>query len=814
MGTGYYPTRRKPSGKGAKRLAALALCLSPALGAHAATNWVDGVAFGTNYDALATAPAISSQSDGNGSLIVSYEGTTNLVLAHRVKGYVVIDNRAAGFAIDATGGRLEGSQGSVLGIGNATNLVITGGHFIGIEGIDTDLPPIPGQPAPTNTTYAMGGTFYNSVVTLDGSEFAGTNKTEGLSIERTTLVASNATIRGGAEGIGLEAYNHSSVTIHSGTISGGTNHPAIYLQDSDAAIHAGVFSGNAGTTNAMMGSGLFCKLTEAATNKVSLYGGEFGSLAFLGTDGSVVEFLAGTNLVVHDGIEQTGGIVLVDNRNDAAFRNLSIHSGTMDFGSGRYSLPEGGLLAFEIDGTTNGLLRAGTAYLHTNSTLRVSADGLPAGENNMVLLSTDSGLFTVGASSTNPATPADFSTNNLEVTVSGRSRFKTLFVDNGRDLRFQFTTQSLQEYWNATGQMADLADDLEAIGNTDMMAIIDSYDDPAASHDAVEKTYFGAMNTFGISMQGLNAALGQSVARAREFRDQLKLRPSGPQGPPVVNNRLRGWAKYYGQFVNHDAEGLNDEYDATLHGGVVGYDKNVGDHLLLGASGGAGNYRITAGHNAQQEMQAYHGALYGTYGTERAYFDGGIAYGFNQVDTRTDTPFSLKGDFDAQLVTAYFGCGYDLPSPGAHAVFTPEAAIQYTTYSQDAYSEKASAAVPRHFDDFDADSLRSSLGLNVSMLNSKAFETFAFKIDGRLHWMHEFNPDPGKIDFTLDGGSNDYRLSAPSLDEDTFRAGFGFTFFNTLKSQPNNVLLRLDLDELFGDGLNALALSAKVIYAF
>ena len=100
------------------------------------------------------------------------------------------------------------------------------------------------------------------------------------------------------------------------------------------------------------------------------------------------------------------------------------------------------------------------------------------------------------------------------------------------------------------------------------------------------------------------------------------------------------------------------------------------------------------------------------------------------------------------------------------------------------------------------------------MLNTTALETFGFKIDGRFHWLHEFNPEPGNIGFSLEGGGNDYQLAAPPLDEETFRAGFGFSFFNTLRQKPKNVLLRLDFDELFGSDFNSHNLSAKVIYAF
>jgi outer membrane autotransporter protein len=290
------------------------------------------------------------------------------------------------------------------------------------------------------------------------------------------------------------------------------------------------------------------------------------------------------------------------------------------------------------------------------------------------------------------------------------------------------------------------------------------------------------------------------------------LLPPGAKGPER-NNDLRGWAKYYGQFYNHDAQDLNPEYETTLHGGVIGVDKSFGN-LLIGVGGGAGNYATTTGTDSEETIKAYQGSLYGTFGTERAYFDAGIAYGFNEVETETGGPFVLNGEFDAQIISGYLGGGYDLVDTKGGTVFTPEASIQYSMYEQDAYSETGTTAVPRNIDAFDADSLRSSLGLNVSMLNTTALKTFGFKLDGRFHWLHEFNPEPGSMTFSLEGGNNHYQLAHPLLDEELFRAGFGFSFFNTMRNKPKNVLFRLDFDELFGDGFNSHNLSAKVIYAF
>lgn len=418
----------------------------------------------------------------------------------------------------------------------------------------------------------------------------------------------------------------------------------------------------------------------------------------------------------------------------------------------------------------------------------------------------------VAGGTTSLATTASFNaTVDTTASTDWLTLFNGAFVDSNNTLSLQFIVNTWGAAWGADGQLLALADELQTLDDGTMAAIVSPLGSEAA-RTTVETTYFTTMNTFQTTLQGLNAAVGQSASRGTEFRELLKL-PPGAKGPgSAPGNEWRGWGKYYGQFLSHDVDGLNPEYDATLHGGVVGADHCFGN-LMIGLSGGGGNYLITGANQAEERISAYHGSLYGTYGAERAYLDAGVAYGQNQVESQTAEPFVLKGEFDARLISAFLGGGYDLIDTKGGTVFTPEASIQYSMYEQDAYSETSTTAVPRNIGAFDTDSLRSSVGLNVSMLNPDALETFGFKLEGRFHWLREFNPEPGRMDFSLEGGS-DYQLAYPNLDEDTYRAGIGLTCFNTMRHKPKNVLLRLDFDEFFGQGFNAHSLSAKVVYAF
>lgn len=789
-----------------------ALFLCSALFSQATTNWVSGTAYGSDFSALATAVHIDSVASANGSLIIGHTNTISLTLSHDIAGFVVITNQTSDFKVNATGATITGSDGAVFSAMSSSNLLITGGRFVGTASTGSgEGPPLPGLEGD-----ADGGYITNSTATISGSEFAGVDSTGGFVMEHSELVVSNSIFRGGSSGIGLLAFDNSTVTIHGGSFTGGVGTTAFYLQDSDVTIYDGTFAGNIGAANIVAGDGLFSELTGATTNTVNLQGGTFSSLAFFGVDGSVQHFLAGTNLVVQNGIIQDGGTIIVDNQNDNALQDMMIFSGTMDFTVNSFSLLDGGVLGFGITAATNGFLMADTTTFESNSTLFVDANGavFETGANDINLLETASGIF-ISASGTNTiANTTNFNANvdiHLETASDWLTAFGGAFIDSGKTLRLRFTTGNWGDAWDTDGPPKTLANELEDLDDGTMGPIVASMN-ATTFQTTIESTYFTTYNTFQTAMQGLQAALGQSTSRGAEFREQLKLIPPGAKGPQRKND-VRGWGKFYGQFYRHDAEGLNPEYDATLQGGAFGVDKSIGN-LLLGIGGGSGRYTTTRGTDGEENITAYHGALYGTYGTERAYFDAGVAYGFNEVETHTDGPFVLNGEFDADILTAYLGGGYDLIDTDGGTVFTPEASIQYSMYEQGAYSETSNTAVPRNIDAFEADSLRSSLGMNVSMLNKTAFETFGFKLDGRFHWLHEFNPEPGDMGFSLEGGINDYQLASPLLDEEIFRVGFGFSFFNTKRTQPKNVLLRFDFDELFGDGFNSHNLSAKVIYAF
>ena len=779
------------------------------------------------YDTTTGLPPLPGRTNGfeTGSAPINYgadamvvTGSTNITFTSNPEF-----QGGAGGEADGTGQDAYAYGGAGLVLLDSTAVVSNGTFKGGAGGIAN---------AAGRTAYAEGGHgLYasNSVVEIHGGTFQG---------------ASGGTANGqdADGGNGLYLVSGSSAVVSNGTFVGvGENAAAVAVRNSSLTTHGGTFTSG----------GLYSETIGSETNTLHLNAGAFSTLYLTGSGTNGLHYIeSGSNLTVSVGLVLGGGNAVISNSTSSAFQQLTVLDGTLAFSNdltlasgglltlsnqtseaffqnlilqagatadigqsqleayGTLDIETGALLKFKIVTNSWGTATANTVSFGSNSTIRVDATlaGFSTGTNNVALLTSIGGI--TGDFSNGVVTEVQ---TTLDTNIAGRTSFDQAAIV-GNDVVFRFTTSSLTDYWNATGQLADLADELETIDNSVMNAIINNMGS-TASAAAVNEAYFTSLNTFQVAMQGMQAAVGQQVSRGTEFRELLNL-PKGAKGPDAPANDWRFWGKYYGQFYTHDAAAQNSAYDATLNGGVVGFDKSFGN-LLLGLSGGMGRYKIDADNSASEDLDAAHGSIYSTYGKGHSYIDAGLAYGWNGVESETASPFTMNGDYDAQLVMGYLGGGLGFGLDKISTVVTPEAGVQYTLYNQEAYTETSSVAVPRSFDAFDADSLRTSLGLNVAMLNTKAFKTFAFKVEGRGHWLHEFNPEPGNLEFQLEGGTgNTYTLTYPMLDEDALRLGVGFSFFNVGKKKPRNILLRLDLDGLFGDSFSAVNLGAKAIYAF
>ncbi|HSR87923.1 MAG TPA: autotransporter domain-containing protein, partial [Pontiella sp.] len=742
-----------------------------------------------DFSVIATTNAAVTSSGGSALVVIN---STNLNLTG---GRFTGTTDTGGVAVTAVGGLLRNSTATINGseftgaAGNAglivqsSDLTVTDGIFVGGKGAA-------GLSAVSNSTITINSGRFNGaagivaqasdLVVNDGSFFGEAGGYGLLAISKSVVTINSGTFTGGLNAVALYTRG-SDLTINDGTYNGGNGAEALYAEDSDVMIEGGTFTGGnnaaalyarnsdltinggtfqGGSFEADSYFGLVSIADAGQTNFIMLDGGTFNSIDFAGS--GVQTLTAGTGLQVNGDVVLDGGLLIADNASSSAFQSLWIRSGQIRF-ENNYSLFSEGSLKFVLSAANSTPpFSADSATFETNSSIDVDASLaiFNAGTNDVVLVSTESGISVIDAGgSTNSATDANLAENvNITSTTTGRNILSAVLIDGGTNMVFRFTTEPLKDYWNTTGTFGIFAEELDSLITPEMNGIINLIDNPVLSSSAVEQTYFTTFNSFQTALQGIRTAVGQSVARGTELRDQKRMVPRGARGPGrrrgrAYNQQIRGWGKYFGNYYTRSESGLYPSYDTGMHGGVLGVDTSIGN-LIIGISGGASRYRTEFDGDATEDTTAAHGGLYGTYGGERGYIDAGLAYGYNQVETQTADPFRLDGDFDAQAANIYLGGGFDLIDTRGGTVFTPEFSIQYAKYKQDSYTEKGTAAVPRKFDDYDEDSLQSSLGINISMEERRAMKTVAFQLDGRLHWMHEFNADPSNINFKLAGGTN------------------------------------------------------------
>lgn len=719
----------------------------------------------------------------------------------------------------------------------------------------------------TNTFGGDGAALFSASVLITNGTFTGGDSGEataysygghGLYATNSTFVEIvNGTFNGGdavnatnaAAGLGLFTTD-TQLTIQNGTFSGGiveSNEAAasvaVYARDSRIWIMGGDY--NKDSLNPI---GLVSEVTEGNSETITLDGGNFRAIAFTGAGNQTLR--VDEELKISDFIVVYDGTLNVENNREEynqLFQTNFIQGGQVTF-SEDFILGNEGYIQIETNalgvrslqniellsdstvllfadeqGLVSGSLEADQFFLQEGANVLINttnlytlSDGTTITSTVMRATSASDGFYLMD---TNEQSVAANSTNLIDSGIFNVESERLIGVSavelNNNQLDLIISSKSLRDYFNATGSFGVLADELNQ--NEAFRLIVNN----ASGNNEyltkrAQRTYLTVPNTYQAILKGAHTATGQTGGRCTEFRDELSLpSPAGAAGPHR-SNEMRGWIKYYGQLYSRDDDGLNAAYESSINGFSIGIDRSF-DNLLLGVSGGSGFYNITGQEiDFDSDISAYHGAFYGTYGGDWAFLDFGLAYGHNEVETQTAEPFVVKGDFQARTFSAHVGAGYDLVDDEGSTVFTPEASLQYTYYVQDSYSERGEdETVPRNFDEFSATSLRSSLGINVSMLERINRKSIGIKVDGRVHWLHEFNADPGNINFNLEGGTDaTYQLAAPALDENIYRIGVGCTFFNTMRGKPKNVLFRADFDELFGDGFNSHNLTAKVVYAF
>ena len=136
-------------------------------------------------------------------------------------------------------------------------------------------------------------------------------------------------------------------------------------------------------------------------------------------------------------------------------------------------------------------------------------------------------------------------------------------------------------------------------------------------------------------------------------------------------------------------------------------------------------------------------------------------------------------------------------------VLTPEAALMLGYYDQQGYNDGL-----MDIDSYDRWSVQSRLGWTLAVL--KQTDSAVLKPEFRIHWLHEFNDDPDKISYSLNGGTGGrYSFSTQAPDNDILEIAAG------LSAVLNDRLeLVVDVDAQHCKLYKATTISGRIMYEF
>lgn len=234
----------------------------------------------------------------------------------------------------------------------------------------------------------------------------------------------------------------------------------------------------------------------------------------------------------------------------------------------------------------------------------------------------------------------------------------------------------------------------------------------------------------------------------------------------------------FGGWANGDRDAVTDqlayEYDGYNVGAGIEY--RVDRHLAAGVAFAYGdaNADLEAGAGTI-DLRSYGLIAYGTAAWGAMYADGWLAYSFDDYDTVRETRFSVSpratGETDGDTWGAGGTFGWNLGSGGF--AFGPEAGLRYMVTEIDGFDDQGAGPLALRVQDFDAESLVGSLGLQLSVLAGDAAATFV--PTARIAYEREFKNDGRTVRATLPGG-NAVVANAGRGERDRFVVGAGVEF--------------------------------------
>lgn len=272
------------------------------------------------------------------------------------------------------------------------------------------------------------------------------------------------------------------------------------------------------------------------------------------------------------------------------------------------------------------------------------------------------------------------------------------------------------------------------------------------------------------------------------------------------------WVDGFGHWAKQDSQDGLAGYDYWLGGVAVGADRLMEDDLLVGISAGQSNAGVDMDNNTGKgKIDSYFGSLYGSYFTDRMYFDTTISYGRQRYE---NTRRIQVGTLNRTAHSSHYGTVYS-----AHAetgwnlslrpwMLQPFAALRYTFLDEDGYRESGADGVNLRVKGRKTDALVSNLGLRFAC----PFENNDWLCipEATVAWDHDFDLDDRRIVAAFDSSpGTTFVTDGRDIDRDGVLLGAGLTLIH-----KNDLSLSLKYTGEFRSHYKAHALTGGIRYEF
>jgi len=208
------------------------------------------------------------------------------------------------------------------------------------------------------------------------------------------------------------------------------------------------------------------------------------------------------------------------------------------------------------------------------------------------------------------------------------------------------------------------------------------------------------------------------------------------------------WVSAFGQGGQQDSRGGFSSYEYGMGGAVLGVDYAFGGNLLVGGAAGYAKSRLhyADGDLGDGDVAYPFGSLYATYLWPRAYVEGVVSYGVNDVDSHRvvfvdDIQRNAFASYDSDIVSVLLGGGYAARLGSWN--LGPYGSLRYSHLDEDGFREVGAGAANLTVGSRNTDQLVSVLGLRAS--TAWEGERGVFVPELQAAWKHDYDVDDREI---------------------------------------------------------------------